>query len=153
MDLCVIDSDGYDEKERFRQDRDTWHEPITHPESSRFVTRSLWLPAFAVSEVGDDAKDLASRFESLRQSWHREYGASSSFRKITSCHSYREIVRMGKDALPFIFEDLRRRPEPDYWFEALAEITQVNPVAPEDKGYPRRMAKAWLKWARTQGYG
>ena len=103
MDLCVIDQGGYDEKEWFRRDRDTWHEPTTHPESARFATRSLWLPAIAVSCAEDNAQDLASRFESLRKSWHREYGASSSFTKITSSHSYREIVRMGKDALPFIF--------------------------------------------------
>ena len=101
----------------------------------------------------EDAPALALRFESLRKAWHREYGASSSFSKITSCPSYREIVGMGTAVLPLIFEDLKQRSEPDHWFEALVEITKVNPVPLKDKGYSRRMSKAWRKWARTHGYG
>jgi hypothetical protein len=77
---------------------------------------------------------------------------TSSFTKITRCHSYRKIVDLGEKVLPFIFRDLERRPEPDHWFDALAEITKVDPVSEKDRGYSRRMAKAWLKWARARGY-
>lgn len=104
----------------------------------------LYIPA------EDDSEGvLAAKFERLRTAWHSEYGLSSSFGEITRCPSYREIVRYGDRMLPFIFRDLERRPEPDFWFDALVEITKVNPVPDKDRGYSRRMAKAWLKWARA----
>ena len=95
--------------------------------------------------------DLASRFNALRLAWHREYGASSSVTKITSCPSYREIVRLGDSALPFIFRDLRGNPNPSHWLDAIREITKQDPVPPQYRGHPRKMIKFWLKWARDKG--
>lgn len=57
---------------------------------------------------------------------------------------------MGDEVLPFIFRDLERRPEPDFWFDALVEITKVNPVPERHRGYARAMAKDWLKWWHTK---
>jgi hypothetical protein len=155
MDVCAHDgvlseADNNSETREWEgEDPADWR-PLPQRSLSRWYGKRL-LTFTASDEISE--KPLPGAFESLRSAWHREYGASSSFTKITSSPSYREIVRMGKDALPFIFEDLRQRPEPDHWFEALVEITHENPVAPEDKGYSRRMTKAWLKWARTNGYG
>lgn len=151
MDLCVIDERLLDEREWFGRDRDTWHEeyPPLHPEAPRFATRSLSL---LIAHAVDDADDLASTFESLRKSWHREYGASSSLTAIARCGSYQQIIALGKAVLPLIFEDLKRQPEPDHWFEALRRITDDDPVPPSDRGNRRRVAKAWLKWGRDHGY-
>lgn len=102
-----------------------------------------WLVLSAQEE------SLDATFDSLRKSWHREYGMSSSFTQITHCPSYRKIVQLGDKVLPLIFRDLEQRAEPDYWFDALVEITKTNPVSDKDRGYSRRMAKTWLKWARA----
>lgn len=108
---------------------------------------------FIILEAGVlSTLSLADEFNSLREAWHREYGASSSFTEITRSPSYRMIVQLGEKVLPFIFRDLERRPEPDHWFDALVEITKADPVPAKDRGYSRRMAKAWLKWARAHGY-
>jgi hypothetical protein len=136
MELCAVDQTLSDDKEWFHPESDEWYE--------RRKTQYLVRPSRAAEYSGD----LAPRFEMLRASWHREYGASSSFTVITSCPSYREIVGYGKKALPFIIQDLERRPEPDFWFDALTEITKVNPIAEKDRGYARKMAKVWVKWWR-----
>jgi len=62
------------------------------------------------------------------------------------------MVFMGKRILPLIFRDLDQSPEPDYWFAALKEITNADPVSQSDRGNMRAMAKAWVKWAKTNGY-
>ena len=94
-------------------------------------------------------------FENLIESWHKERGASSSTREITTCQSYLAIIGMGRDALPLIFERLRAEGEkPDHWFAALRAITRDNPVQPQNRGNLREMAKAWLNWwASKSGYG
>ena len=129
-----------------------WFHPKVEPDEKRrdWYARDPALVPRRSSAVA--RADLANRFDALRIAWHREYGPSSSFTEITRCPSYREIVQLGDSVLPFIFRDLERRPEPDHWFDALVEITKADPVPAKDRGYSRRMAKAWLKWARAHGH-
>jgi hypothetical protein len=37
-------------------------------------------------------------------------------------------------------------------FTALSELTNAQPVPPEDAGNIRKMVEAWLDWGRQQGY-
>jgi len=99
-----------------------------------------------------DTLDVEYQFNTLREAWHREYGASSSPTRIANCSSYRRIVWFGDRFLRLILRDLEQRAEPDHWFAALREITGQDPVHPKDRGNRRLMAKAWLRWARAQGY-
>lgn len=99
-----------------------------------------------------DTLDVDYQFKTLREAWRREYGASSSPTRITNCPSYRRIVLFGDRFLRLILRDLEQRAEPDHWFAALREITDQDPVPPKDRGNRRLMAKAWLIWARKQGY-
>ena len=143
METCPIDQQLADVRAWFLPET----EPDEHPRANWTVTRILPRISRAV-EKGD----LATRFDALRIAWHQECGLSSSFTEITRSPSYRKIVGMGDKVLPLIFRDLERSPEPDYWFDALVEITKANPVPAKDRGYSRRMAKAWLKWARANRY-
>jgi hypothetical protein len=124
---------------KFKNDQRDWLRIWT--EMKRYRT------AVVIQAAGAD--DLSEQvFQDLRDSWHREYGLSSSGTQIMRCPSYKQIVAYGSKSLPFIFRDLERRPEPDFWFDALAQITKDNPVPDRDRGYSRRMAKIWLKWWR-----
>lgn len=154
MDLCAHDevlSDATD-----LSDATEWHRSPQESVSGWYRKRLLSISAASEPNEASEAseEELLERFESLRTSWHREYGLTSSFTQITRCPSYRKIVQLGDKVLPLIFRDLAQRPEPDFWFDALVEITKANPVPDKDRGYSRRMATAWLKWARANNkYG
>jgi hypothetical protein len=67
--------------------------------------------------------------------------------------AYQNIIGMGEDAVPLIIGELKSEgDDPDQWFWALMAITGANPVSPEDQGDFVAMAKAWLGWAKDQGY-
>lgn len=64
--------------------------------------------------------------------------------------AYQRIVNMGQVVIPFLLEDLRQNPL--YWLPALRQITQENPVQPEQRGKIKLMAEAWLNWGKQEGY-
>jgi hypothetical protein len=136
MEICAIDHTD-----------ENWSRPDESPHDWYSPQRVVKLYRINRAEKVND--DLAEQFNALRIAWHKECGLSSSPTEIVKSASYLKIVDMGEKALPFIFEDLRKRPEPDYWFDALRKITKENPVPFKYRGYSRRMAKEWLKWARA----
>src|SRR5713101_1814137 len=93
-----------------------------------------WSSNISVSAFPFDSLDVKYQFDQLRSKWRTEYGSSSSARVITNAPSYKQIVFMGKRVLPLIFRDLDESPEPDYWFAALKEITNANPISQSDHG-------------------
>jgi len=116
-------------------------------------------PLFAISSGWAASKvesfsisDAQSDFNFLRDRWHEEYGATSSMTRIVSTPTYRWIIQQGPRFVPFIIKDLETSDEPDHWFEALRQITNADPVDPRDRGNRRKMAKAWIKWYRSQGH-
>src|ERR1700761_839538 len=62
----------------------------------------------------EDNPDL---FKALAAEWKSETWHLSSIRSTISHPAYLKIIGMGKDALPFIFEDMRK--EKSLWFWAL----------------------------------
>ena len=88
-------------------------------------------------------------FELLVQKWKNETKYYSFSKEIFGSESYKEILKMGKIALPFIFAELKR--EPTLWFHALKQITNENPVKETSKGNIQLMINDWLSWAKTQG--
>jgi hypothetical protein len=57
---------------------------------------------------------------------------------------------MGPPALPFLFRDLEQTGD-GHLSKALAAITGAEPVAADARGNVRRVADAWLTWARENG--
>jgi hypothetical protein len=93
---------------------------------------------------------MEGRFRDLACRWKEATAFTSSVTEMATNPAYQQIIGMGREVLPLIFEELRRRP--DHWFWALKAITGEDPVPPADRGRLRRMAEAWLGWAKDHGY-
>lgn len=92
----------------------------------------------------------ALRFNTLKAEWESETAHLSSVTEISIHPAYQQIIGMGAIALPYILDELRRKP--GHWFWALKAITGEDPVSPSERGKIKQMAEAWLKWGRGQGY-
>jgi hypothetical protein len=140
---------------------DSWitvESPVHGPEAKPHVQAAASTPPWGpVPRAGKGefielrpALDASrKRFAELAETWVRETGWLSSLREKVIHPAYQQIIGMGSDALPFIFEQLRRK-SPGYWFWALVAITGEDPAA----GL-RRMPEAraaWLKWANKHEY-
>ena len=97
-----------------------------------------------------DEDVLSRRFQSLVGILSKECAYLSSTHEVAEHSAYVEILGMGVPALPLILHELKERPR-HYWFWALREISQENPVSPEHMGMIKEMAKDWLNWAREKG--
>ena len=95
----------------------------------------------------------AAVFKYLVSQWRRRRGVTSSTTVMGTCPAYQKIIGMGKTAIPHILREMENEgDDPDMWFWALQAITRVDPVPAEDRGDVKRMADAWLSWARKVGY-
>ncbi len=90
------------------------------------------------------------RFGDLARQWKESTAFMSSTTDMVMHPAYQQIIGMGPEVLPLILAELRR--QPGQWFWALKAITGEDPVDPADRGKVRRMAQAWLEWARLRGY-
>ncbi len=74
----------------------------------------------------------------------------SSTAMIAEHPAYREIIEMGRDAIPLILRDLAKSPL--QWFWDLSSIAGETPVRPDDRGDVDAMTAAWLDWGRRNLY-
>jgi hypothetical protein len=63
------------------------------------------------------AKDMETRFYQLVKQWKKATEHLSSSTRMAKHPAYREIIAMGKPALPLLLAELKR--DPDFWFAAL----------------------------------
>jgi hypothetical protein len=96
------------------------------------------------------SKEIQEKFTELAIQYIRDTEGMSSTVEMTKHPAYQKIVTMGKPIIPFILEDLGQNPI--YWLPALRQITQENPVQPEQRGKIKQMADAWLNWGKEKGY-
>lgn len=92
----------------------------------------------------------AQKFRGLVDTWKNETQASSSVTEMAMHPAYQQIIGMGPAAIPLIIRELENKP--DHWFWALKAITGVDPVKPSERGKVRKMAAAWVRWAKEEGY-
>ena len=95
---------------------------------------------------------VEKKFRGLVAAWKtaRSESVSSSLSEIFAHPAYRQIIAMGRPAVPLLLAELQR--EPDWWFAALKEITGADPVPPASRGKLPEMTSAWLNWGRSNGY-
>ena len=93
---------------------------------------------------------IHEKFNRLVDRWRKETVFQSSAHQMATHPSYQEIIGIGRDAIPFLLQELERNP--DHWFWALRSITGIDPVPQEDRGHVRAMTDAWLEWGRLQGH-
>lgn len=87
-------------------------------------------------------------FRARASEWTRETGAHSSMTIRRRHDAYKAIVSVGWPMVPLLLEALREMP--DMWFPALREITNENPVHPDDRGNYDKMSEAWRAWGRDK---
>ena len=93
---------------------------------------------------------VREKFTELASQWTRSVEGMSSTAEMAKHPAYQEIIGMGEAVIPFLLADLNQNPL--YWLFALRQITQENPVLPEQRGKIKQMAEAWLNWGREKGY-
>lgn len=93
---------------------------------------------------------VEERFRKLAALWHRETDYLSSMSEASRHPAYQEIISLGPEVVPLLLQDLEENH--NHWFSALRAITGANPVPASDVGKVLRMVKAWLDWARSNGY-
>ena len=96
----------------------------------------------------DNFAKLDRLFREHATRWKRETQHCSSVTKMVMHPSYRRIMGMGPDALPFILRELREHP--DHWFVALNAISGEDP-APPDSTFDQAVS-AWVAWGMKNGY-
>ncbi len=100
-------------------------------------------------EVEIDPADRL-RFTELADRWEIETVFLSSSEQASMHPAYREIIGMGKQAVPLILE--RMQAQRGHWFIALRTITGANPVKPADRGKVAVMQASWLEWGKANGF-
>lgn len=95
-------------------------------------------------------EEAKEEFVNLASQWIQDVEGMSSTVEMVKHPAYQKIVSMGQVVVPFLLEDLRQNPI--YWLPALRQITQQNPVKPEQRGKIKQMAEAWLNWGKQEGY-
>jgi hypothetical protein len=115
----------------------------------------IWAHENAIFITKVEAQDTSGHvhkvFKQLVEKWKEETATVSSFTQLVLNQNYQNIIGLGPDVVPLLLRELRHNP--DHWFWALASITRENPVRDEDAGDVELMAKAWLQWGKTKGYG
>ena len=97
------------------------------------------------------AEAVELRVVRLLASWRAETAHLSSSTRMTEHPAYQELIALGPVALPFLFRDLEQTGD-GHLSKALTALTGAHPVPPEDRGQVRKVADAWLRWARESGY-
>jgi hypothetical protein len=92
--------------------------------------------------------ELEEEFRRLVKQWEHETSFHSSLGEVFTNEAYQRIMAMGRDALPWIFSELQRKPR--HWFYALEKIVGHDVAAgAENFGKARAV---WLKWAHDENY-
>jgi hypothetical protein len=111
---------------------------------------------YQVSEIssenlpGSDEQSLQEKFNTLATQFIEDTAGMSSTVEMVKHPAYQEIIKIGEPIVPLLLKDLQQNPL--YWLAALRQITQENPVKPEQRGKIKQMAEAWLNWGQEKGY-
>ena len=93
---------------------------------------------------------VEERFHRLANTWHRDTDYLSSMEEAERHPAYQEIIRLGPEVVPLLLRDLAENHT--HWFAALEAITGARPVPAAVAGKIPKMAEAWLRWAKDNGY-
>lgn len=86
------------------------------------------------------------QFYGRRDLWQKETSHLSSVSQIVEHPAYREIVKMGKEVVPWIIDDIKFHGT-TFWWHALREILKDGPIVPEyGRGKLRLINELWLAW-------
>jgi hypothetical protein len=96
------------------------------------------------------AESIDQRVIRLLARWREDTAYLSSSTRIAEHAAYQELIGLGQTALPSLFRDLEQTRD-GHLSKALTAITGACPVPPDDRGQIKKIAEAWLQWARENG--
>ncbi|MCI0381015.1 MAG: hypothetical protein L0215_25810 [Gemmataceae bacterium] len=102
------------------------------------------------ADVTPRAETLDERFRRLAGEWEHATLYLSSMEAASKHPAYQEIIAIGPEVVPLLLRDLETNHT--HWFIALNQITGAQPVPKEASGNIRKMAQAWLNWAKDKGF-
>jgi len=88
------------------------------------------------------------KFHRLSEQWYNETGMLSMIHKKSMHPAYQKIIGMGKDALPFIFQEMKKGQI--HWLWALGAIHGEDIAEPGCS--LKEAVDAWMKWGTENGY-
>jgi hypothetical protein len=106
-------------------------------------------PTLMFNSLQATAPVTQERFQEMVDDWFRYRGPTSNLAEMVADPTFRQIVAAGKESIPFLLQELKRRPS--FLALALPEITGENPVPRAARGKINEMAKAWLAWGEKNG--
>jgi hypothetical protein len=120
------------------------------PDDARGAGGSNETPDPAPRPVGEGGPTLEQKFQRLAAIWRVETGYLSSPTAMVNHPAYQEIIGLRPAAVSLVLRELEQRPA--HWFDALHALTGADPMDPADRGKVRKIAEAWLRWGRANGY-
>jgi len=117
-------------------------QPATIEKTQTKVRRA---DVYIISSVKNNIEEI---FNELYIKW-REETRFDSFIGNPDHNCYDEIVKLGRDVIPYIIDKLRE--EPSLIFMPLVRITGKNPVKEENKGIIKKMTEDWIQWWEKEG--
>jgi hypothetical protein len=84
----------------------------------------------------------------LKTVWENDTLFSSSITEITNHPAYHSVIKLGKEVVPLIIEDLQTTN--NHWFYALEILTGENPIRPNHRGNIELMKNDWVEWANRR---
>jgi len=123
---------------------DVWVDLGLHPhdEFVRGGSENKWASA-AIMDANAYI-DAERRFLDLTRCWREETRFLSDVNKIMEHPAYREIIRLGRLAVPFIIDDMAHGG--CFWSTALTAITGEDLVPEDDAGNCAAIAEHWTNW-------
>ena len=106
------------------------------------------LPDLKKIAEPDKEVELEQEFNDLASTWYRDTRKLSSANQMVLHPSYQKIIGMGRDALPFIFRELKKTR--GHWIWALAMILRDDKAKPGMKF--KEAVDTWLAWGKDNGY-
>lgn len=120
------------------------------PEASGSPNGNSECAAPSLPLGGGPAPTLEEKFHQLAAIWRAETCYLSSTTAMVNHPAYQEIIDLGPAIVPLVLRELEQRPAP--WFSALRALTGADPMDPADRGKIRKIAAAWLRWGKANGY-
>jgi hypothetical protein len=99
---------------------------------------------------GAPAESLTDRFHRLATEWEAATSHLSSMSAASNHPAHQAIVALGSQVVPLLLRDMEDHET--HWFIALEQITGAKPIPSSVAGNIPEMVKAWLGWAKANGY-
>jgi hypothetical protein len=87
-------------------------------------------------------EEVREAFEHLRDAWYAKSARMGVLRDMVILPEYQRIIGLGRPALPWIIDSMRK--EPHHWSWALTAITGENPAA--GSMTLKEAADRWIAW-------